>query len=193
MSWMRRHVGFGPQTDILRSGERSDDWLPRGETDRRLLRRRDVLLRFRRRPELLADCLKRYIKWWDHEDPDERGEDHASKHRRADVSTSQLRGAGRDHQRIEPEDEGEGRHHHRAEALSCTLGRRREQRHSRFSLLLRKLDDQDAVLGCQADQHDDADLRIKIERQLTEHDRGERSEDSDRDRKQTGTGIVQLS
>ena len=55
-----------------------------------LFRRRGVLLRLCRWPEPLADRLKRHIKWWDHEDPDERGEDHASEHWRADVSTGQL-------------------------------------------------------------------------------------------------------
>ena len=143
-----------------------------------------MLLRFRRRPEPLADRLKRHIKGRDHEDTDERREDHASEHWRADVSTGQLRGACRNDQGKEPEDEGEGRHHHRAEALSRTLGRRFEQGHSGFSLLLRELDDQNSVLGCKADQHDDADLRIKIERQPAKQDCDKRSEDSDRDRKQ---------
>ena len=66
------------------------------------------------------------------------------------------------------------------------LGRRLEQWHSRFSLLLREFDVQDSVLGCQSDQHDDADLRIKIERQSPKPDCGERSECSDRHRKQNG-------
>ena len=47
------------------------------------------------------------------------------------------------------------------------------QRDALLALLLGELDDQDAVLGREADQHDHADLRIEIERQAGQDDRHE--------------------
>src|ERR1700676_3218358 len=48
----------------------------------------------------------------------------------------------------------------------------------------RSLDDQNAVLGGKPDQHDDADLRIEIERQMADDDRSERSQNANRYREQ---------
>ena len=53
-----------------------------------------------------------------------------------------------------------GRKRSRAPSVAAS-----QQRHALLALLLGELDDQDAVLGGQADQHDHADLAVKIERQ----------------------------
>ena len=53
-----------------------------------------------------------------------------------------------------------------------------------LALLLGEFDDQDAVLRRQRDQHDDADLRVKVEREAGEADRRDRRQDADRDREQ---------
>ena len=68
-----------------------------------------------------------------------------------------------------------------------------EQRHAPLALLLREFDDQDAVLGGQTDQHDHADLRIKIERQPAENDAAKEPSIPTETDNSTGTGIVQLS
>ncbi len=49
-------------------------------------------------------------------------------------------------------------------------------------LLLRELDDQDAVLGRESDQHDDPDLRIEIERKVAEDNPNVGPKDTDRHR-----------
>src|SRR5262249_19553911 len=55
-----------------------------------------------------------------------------------------------------------------------------------FALLLAELDDQDAVLRRQSDQHHHADLPIEIEREAAHDDRNERAEHADRDGQQHG-------
>ena len=96
----------------------------------------------------------------------------------------QFRGAVGDDQRIEAENEGERGHHHRAEAQARALGRRLQQRHAALALLLGEFDDENAVLGRKADQHDHADLPVEIERQPFEQDEQEGAEHADRDREQ---------
>ena len=126
--------------------------------------------------------------------PTKGREDHAAEDRRTDVAPRQLRGAGGHHQRQQAEDEGERRHHHRPEPQPRALGRGLEQRHALLALLLGELDDQDAVLGCEADQHHHADLPVEIERQTppTTIAANEPSMPTDTD-SSTGTGMVQLS
>ena len=53
-----------------------------------------------------------------------------------------------------------------------------------FALLLGEFDDQDAVLGCECDQHNQADLRVEVERQAREDDADERGEHADCHRQQ---------
>ena len=72
-----------------------------------------------------------------------------------------------------------GRKRKRAPSVAAS-----SKRHAVLALLLGELDDQDAVLGCEPDQHHHADLRIKIERQTAEHYRGESPEHADRHRQQ---------
>ena len=138
-----------------------------------------LLVRSRRWPQPLANGLEHDVKRRDRENPDERCQYHAAEHRRADVAARQLRGAGGDDQRKKVKDEGEGRHHHGPEAQPRTFGGGFEQRDAAFPFFLRELDDQDAVLGREADENDHADLRVKIEREAADHDRGERPQHAD--------------
>ena len=68
-----------------------------------------------------------------------------------------------DDQRQQAEDEGEAGHHHRAEAQPRAFDRGLEDRLAVRALLHRELDDQDAVLGRERDQHDEADLGVDVE------------------------------
>ncbi len=99
-----------------------------------------------------------------------------------------MRSALRDDQRIEPQDKGEGRHHDRAEPEPRAFDRALEQRLALFAFLLRELHDQDCVLRRKPDEHHHADLRIKIERQPAEQNRGEGPEHAHRHRKQNRHG-----
>ena len=62
------------------------------------------------------------------------------------------------HERQHAEDEGEGGHEDRAQPHPGGFGRRLEAVLAMLLVLARELDDQDGVLGRQADQHDEADL-----------------------------------
>ncbi len=63
-----------------------------------------------------------------------------------------------------------------------------------LALLLGELDDQDAVLGRQRDQHHQADLRIEIERQARQISRPTKAPSTPTvTDSSTGIGIIQLS
>ena len=64
----------------------------------------------------------------------------------------------------------------------CAFGRSLKQRDPFGTALLGELHDQDAVLGCQPDQHHHADLRIEIERYTRDHKRGKGSNNAYRHR-----------
>src|SRR5215471_2819457 len=72
-------------------------------------------------PQPLPNTLEKDIEWRNGEDADEGREDHAAKHRRADIAPGQLRRAGGHNQRVEAEDERERGHHHRAEAVAGAI------------------------------------------------------------------------
>ena len=75
-----------------------------------------------------------------------------------------------EHQRQQTQNEGNRGHHHRAKPHARAERRGLPDRHARLALLLGEFDDQDAVLGRQRDQHDQADLRVEIERQSGDQD-----------------------
>src|ERR1700722_20109819 len=92
-------------------------------------------------------------------------------------------------QREKSEDEGDRRHHHRAESHLRSKNRGLVYIHPGLALFLRKLDNQDAVLGGERYQNDETDLRVKIERQSRhgdpdkgpEYPNGNRKKDRNRD------------
>ena len=56
-----------------------------------------------------------------------------------------------------------------------------------------EFDDQDRVLGGEADQHDEADLRIDVDRQAAQPQRRQRAKQRQGRRERTMNGMVQLS
>jgi hypothetical protein len=65
-----------------------------------------------------------------------------------------------DDEGCQTQDEGDRRHHHRAESHLRTEDRRLLDALAGLALLLRELDDQNAVLCRECDQHDETDLRV---------------------------------
>ena len=93
-------------------------------------------------------------------------------------------GARADDEGEKSEDEGKACHHYRAESQT----RRRDggvvDAFPQRPLLDRKGDDQNAVLGGERNQCDQADLRVDVETQPGQRDRDERAEYGDADRHQ---------
>jgi hypothetical protein len=85
-----------------------------------------------------------------------------------------------------PKMKGKRRHHDRTEAQPRPFDRGLEQGNALLTPLLGKLDDQNAVLGRETDQHHHADLGIKIEGEAAEHDCHARPQHGDGDREQHG-------
>ena len=92
-----------------------------------------------------------------------------------------------------PEDEGEARHHHRAEAQPRALDRGLDDRLALLALLDRELDDQDRVLGGERDQHDEADLGVDVEVEPATTAPRDGAEHADVTESSTGIGMFQLS
>src|SRR6516165_4468818 len=90
--------------------------------------RRRFLLWASARSLPLTYTLEKDIERRNGKDADKGREDHAAKHRRADVAPGQLRRADGHNERVEAEDECERRHHHRAEAVAGAIDRGLHQR-----------------------------------------------------------------
>ena len=96
-------------------------------------------------------------------------------------------GALGEHQRHHAEDEGERGHQDRPQPQPAGLDRRLEAVLALVLQLLGELDDQDGVLGRQADQHHQADLREDVVVQLRQPDAddgGEQAHRHDQDDRQ---------
>src|SRR5437879_2463596 len=111
----------------------------------------------------LAQPLERHVEHRYHEYPDRACGKHAAEHSGTHRPAADLCSAGRDHQRQQAENEGDGSHHHGAEPHLRTKYRGVRNRDAALALLLGELDNQDAVLGGQCDQHHEADLAVEIE------------------------------
>ena len=62
-----------------------------------------------------------------------------------------------------------------------------------LALLLRKFDNQDSVLGGEADENDHADLRVEIQRQPASRIARNAPNTPTETDSRTGTGMIQLS
>jgi hypothetical protein len=111
----------------------------------------------------------------------------------ADVAPADLGGAVRGDQRQDAEDEGDRGHHHGAEPHLGAERRGVADRRAALALLLGELDDQDAVLGGERDQHDQPDLGVEVEGQAGDHDAAKAPRAAGDDDSSTGIGITQLS
>ena len=102
-------------------------------------------------------------------------------------------GAGGNRQRQHAEDERQRRHEDRPQADAAGLERRIHDRLALLAQLLGELDDQDRVLGGEADQHHQADLAEDVVRQAAQPLRRERAEDGERHASRMMNGSTQLS
>ena len=111
----------------------------------------------------------------------ERGHpDHAGENRRAERLAQLRAGADRPDQRHDAEDEGERRHQDRPQPQPRRLDRRRPAVAAPVLELLGKLDDQDRVLGGEADEHDEAHLREDVVVLPAQHDTDDRGDEAHR-------------
>ena len=98
---------------------------------------------------------------------DEEGEEAGEEEAADDGDTEGLAGAGGGAEREgygeNAEDGGEAGHQDRAEAGDRGFEDRLNFREALFLPLVRELDDEDAVLGDEADEHDDADLAEDVQ------------------------------
>ena len=76
--------------------------------------------------------------------------------------------SGREHERKVTDDGRCGRHQNRTKPRACRLNDRGQLVPSDLLKMIRKLNDEDAVLGDQAHQCDQPDLAIDVERRQAE-------------------------
>ena len=93
-----------------------------------------------------------------------------------------------DPQRHAAEDERERRHQDRPQAEPRALQRRVHQALALLEAVLRELDDQDRVLGGEADQHDEADLAVDVEGEAAREEAEEGADHRDRHGEQHAEG-----
>src|SRR5262249_43452960 len=96
------------------------------------------------------------------EQPEDRDAEHPAEHRDAECEAHLGPGAGRRDQGDDAEDEGERRHDDRPQPGATGLDDRLVARLPLFLELLGELHDQDGVLGGEADQYDQTDLREDV-------------------------------
>ena len=124
-------------------------------------------LRGHGRPSLVAeepdhDRPDRHVEHRRQEEAEDRHARHAEDDGRADRLAHLRARARRDGQRHDAEDEGEGRHQDRPQAQAAGLDDGCQRRIAMLLALSGEFDDQDGVLGRQADQHDEGDLRHDV-------------------------------
>src|SRR5262249_25376113 len=125
-----------------------------------------------RRSEPFPHRLKSYVERRGEEKADERGGDYVPAGLRSGSAPRRRRGAASHDQGQQTEDKGQRRHHDGPEAQASAFRCRLENWNTLLPLLLRELDDEDAVLRRKPDQHDHADLTVEIERQPSNDDCG---------------------
>src|SRR5262245_47382314 len=87
-------------------------------------------------------------------DVEERGEEHPARHGFADRMPALLARSGRKYERHHPENERQRGHEDRPQPDTRRLDGRFDHRHAAAAQLLGEFNDQDRVLGREADQHD---------------------------------------
>ena len=88
-----------------------------------------------------------------------------------------------DHRR-DAEDEGKAGHQDRPEAQPASFDGGVPKRLALLAQRLGELDDENAVLGCKADDRHDADREIDVVRQAAQHGGDDRAEDAERNGQQ---------
>src|SRR3982075_201105 len=107
-----------------------------------------------------TQLLKRYVERRYQEDPDRACGKHAAEHSGTNSPAADLSGACGNYQRQQTENEGDRSHHHSAEPHLRTEYRCVLDRDAALALFLSELDNQDAVLGRQRNQHYESNLTV---------------------------------
>src|SRR5439155_23461266 len=128
---------------------------------------------------LSSEALTHVERDRDDEDGDERRRQHPPDDGRAQNPSGVGAGALRDHERKDPEDEGERGHEDGAQADTGPGQRGIDERGAALEFFLGELDDQDGVLGGQADHHHQADLREYVQLVPAEPQRAHGAQDGD--------------
>ena len=118
------------------------------------------------------------VETGDEDDAEGGAEEHAAEGRAADRAIADGAGARRHDERQQARDERERGHENRPEADPGAFDGRLEHRQAFIVPLHRELHDQDRVLSEQADEHDDADLRVDVVRQAHQLQQEERAEEA---------------
>ena len=111
----------------------------------------------------LPEALDHHVEHGGEDQRQHGGRQHAADHGGAQRLPAGGAGTGGEHQRHRAEDEGQRRHQDRAQAQPGRLGGRRDDANPFLAPPSGELDDQDGVLGSEADQHDEADLRVDVD------------------------------
>ncbi len=111
-----------------------------------------------------------------HEDQRQQGRrDHAAEDGRAERLPAGRACPACEHQRKHAENEGEGGHQDRPQTQPSRLHRRLDDRQALLATPFGEFNDQDRVLRREADQHDEADLRIDVDLHPADIDRAQRA------------------
>ena len=102
------------------------------------------------------------------EQREHRADDHAADQHDADAVARAGAGTGREHQRKVTDDGRRRRHQDRTQPRAGGFDHRVELLRSRLLQVVRELHDQDAVLRDQADQRDQPDLAVDVQRREAE-------------------------
>jgi hypothetical protein len=114
------------------------------------------------------------------EQREERADDHAGDEHDADAVARLRARPGDEHQREVTEDRRRRRHQHRTQARLRRFAQRCSLREPALLQRVGELDDQDAVLRDQADQRDQPDLRVDVDRRQVEEAEQQRARDRER-------------
>jgi hypothetical protein len=99
------------------------------------------------------------------EQREEHRDEHPVEHDDADRPPLLRSGAAREQERQRAERSAEARHQHGPQPRRGGADERVDERDAAVAKLVRELDDQNAVLGCDADQHDHRDLAEDVHRE----------------------------
>src|SRR5450756_1224493 len=124
----------------------------------------------------------------DEKDRETRGREHSRDDDRPEDAPRGRARALRDPQRHAPEDEREGRHEDGAKAELRALKRGLDEVFALLELRFREFDDQDRVLGREADEDDEADLPVDVEVIVAKDESEKTAEDRDGHREKHAQG-----
>ena len=105
-----------------------------------------------------------HVERWNDEEREDRSDRHATDQDQTDRISRGSAGPGHESERKVTGDGGDARHHDRAQTNARGLGDGLKFRQALSLQFVRELHNQNSVLGNEADQRDQTDLRIDVER-----------------------------